>query len=686
MSSPAHATQNSPETFARWRRRDHANIEAMQNLIIAGIAERTGIEMPTNARSFISALQGAHGGGIVPFEEFERGLVNIGKQLQFTGNDEAIRARAGRWKKELNNYQKRTGFELITILDGGKIKGHAPNGAPIREAGRFIDNIKPFADDAVQRARRTELWKANPSKAMAAQVAAALDALPRLPVASEDEANKPASVLSLTEYMQRAENRIIKFADHAAEEIESQGDDGAEWMKRVARELMKRAESIETTHGARRDKNEFDVFTRPYHEAGLDDARELPNVVTLARALVSHHEAGIDDARESATTSNTCNKFAPDAEPHEAAPSIQTAPALVPVAVPALLSDEAAPDAPLCNKNVTQLAAQESEAQEFTEPDNRKLATDSPAVALVEWALWWARRGVPVFPVHTVRDGVCSCECSEVKGGARLAPKCKGGHVCGRNCTSKGKHPRTRDGHEAATTDEGTIREWWQKWPDANIGGATGARSRFHVIDVDPKNGGDESLAALVETHGDEWLETLYIKTGSRGCHFFYIQPDELHLNSTAGRIAKGIDSRGTGGYVVLPPSLHASGARYEIKTSRAPRALPAWLVEALTAKVERGSQNVLTFKGKGTGTSAGAQFFGDGERNQGLFAVGIGRWRHGYAEDAIELCAQLIEINRRRCVPPLHDAEVTKMAANIERNYAHLRGIDKGKGGAVDE
>jgi len=681
MSSPAPVTKATPEDYARYRRRDHANIEAMQNLIIGGIAERTGIEMPPNVRSFISALQGAHGGGRVAFEEFERGLVNIGKQLQFTGNDEAIRKRAGNWKTDLREYQKRVGFELFTIFNGGKLKGHAPNGAAIREAGRFIDNLKPYADDAVQRARRSELWKVNPSKAMAAQVTAVLDALPRLPVAAEGEGDAPARVLSLTDYMLREEKLIINRAERAAEEIENQSDDGAEWMKGVARELMKRAESIERTAGARRDKAALSVFTRH------DD------------------EAGLGDAVESATTSNTCDKFDSDTEPdaagaciqsgddHEAAPALVAVPAsglvavpvAAPVAVPALPSVEAVPDARLCDKNVPQAAAQVSTPQDFTGAHGRKLATDSPAVAVVEWALWWARCGVPVFPVHTVRDGVCSCECAEVHGGAHIAPKCAKGHKCGRDCQSKGKHPRTRDGVHNATTDEATIRAWWAKWPDANIGGATGARSRLHVVDVDPKNGGDVSLTELVEAHGDEWLDTLHIKTGSRGHHFFFVQPDDLHLNSTVGTmtsgIAKGIDSRGTGGYVVLPPSLHESGARYEVKAHRAPRELPAWLVAALTAKVERGAQTVLSFKSRGTA----APVFGDGERNDGLFRIGIGRWRHGYALDAIELCAQLLEVNAARCMPPLSDAEVTKMAANIEHNYSHLRGIDKGKGGESD-
>lgn len=76
MAQPSY--QNSKaEEFARWRRRDHANIEAVQNLVIAQIAEETGVEMPPNVRHLISALQGSHGGGEVAYEEFSRDYLTI---------------------------------------------------------------------------------------------------------------------------------------------------------------------------------------------------------------------------------------------------------------------------------------------------------------------------------------------------------------------------------------------------------------------------------------------------------------------------------------------------------------------------------------------------------------------------------------------------------------------------------
>src|SRR4051812_4350020 len=80
-------------------------------------------------------------------------------------------------------------------------------------------------------------------------------------------------------------------------------------------------------------------------------------------------------------------------------------------------------------------------------------------------ALRYAAARIPVMPLHTVRPGgVCSC-------GA------------GPDCTSPGKHPRLRHGLSEATTAAALIRRWWQRWPDANIGLATGGV--LDVCDID---------------------------------------------------------------------------------------------------------------------------------------------------------------------------------------------------------
>ena len=99
-AQPSPKWKDKNEEFAFYRRRDHSNIEALQNLVIGEIARTALLEsmksnpeaentpdftMPPSVRHLVSALQGAHGGGRQLFEEFERDYLTIGAQLQFTG-------------------------------------------------------------------------------------------------------------------------------------------------------------------------------------------------------------------------------------------------------------------------------------------------------------------------------------------------------------------------------------------------------------------------------------------------------------------------------------------------------------------------------------------------------------------------------------------------------------------------
>lgn len=186
-------------------------------------------------------------------------------------------------------------------------------------------------------------------------------------------------------------------------------------------------------------------------------------------------------------------------------------------------------------------------------------------------ALFYARRGFAVCPLFSV-DARGLCE-------------------CGRDdCASPGKHPRVKHGIHASTRDEETIRAWWGKWPTANIAIATGAPSGgAMVLDVDGEAGA-ATLAALLEEHGalSEGPETLTGKDGGR--HIWLRAPEGVELRNTAGtrgKLGECLDFRADGGYVVAPPSLHASGRRYRWLDKRAPwevemPALPSWLIEKL--------------------------------------------------------------------------------------------------------
>ncbi|MGB8509800.1 MAG: bifunctional DNA primase/polymerase, partial [Pyrinomonadaceae bacterium] len=181
-------------------------------------------------------------------------------------------------------------------------------------------------------------------------------------------------------------------------------------------------------------------------------------------------------------------------------------------------------------------------------------------------AIELAGRGYRVFPGNWIKaDGRCSCQKTKAA-----------------TCTSPGKHPRITLWQDLATTDERMLKNWWKQWPDANPFIVTGEKSGLYVVDVDSKGGGDVALAELCERHSDAWLDTSAVRTGG-GFHFYYQYPAGLDLRNTAGRLAEGIDTRGNGGYVVAPPSLHASGRRYEWMNEKAPAPPPEWLLKLLT-------------------------------------------------------------------------------------------------------
>lgn len=93
---------------------------------------------------------------------------------------------------------------------------------------------------------------------------------------------------------------------------------------------------------------------------------------------------------------------------------------------------------------------------------------------------------------------------------------------------------------------------------------ATGSRSGVVVVDVDFDKGGFETLTALIYQH-EEWPVTPAVRTGGGGLHFFFRHPEGAEIRNDAGKkFGPGIDVRGEGGYVLLPPSTHATRRVYE--------------------------------------------------------------------------------------------------------------------------
>lgn len=143
------------------------------------------------------------------------------------------------------------------------------------------------------------------------------------------------------------------------------------------------------------------------------------------------------------------------------------------------------------------------------------------------------------------------------------------------------KRPLRRGWQAEASTDSASIGRLWQECPDANLGLLCGVRS--WALDVDGAEGLD-TLADLEDLN--RWLPLGPASvTGSGGIHLFFAPSDRVR--NSVRRLGAGLDSRGKGGFVVLPPSVHPCGNRYRWLPEREPWTCPlpeapAWLLDLL--------------------------------------------------------------------------------------------------------
>lgn len=135
-------------------------------------------------------------------------------------------------------------------------------------------------------------------------------------------------------------------------------------------------------------------------------------------------------------------------------------------------------------------------------------------------------------------------------------------------------------GFHAAITEAKQVHQWWKRWPSANIGYPTGPLT---VVEVDGEEG-MVSMNALRVEH--PWPPTLSVMSG-RGLHFYYVSGEPVAncvgLSHDGKRgLGTGIDVRGEGGYVLVPPSRHPNGRRYAWAMKIQPVAMPDWMVDRL--------------------------------------------------------------------------------------------------------
>jgi hypothetical protein len=157
-------------------------------------------------------------------------------------------------------------------------------------------------------------------------------------------------------------------------------------------------------------------------------------------------------------------------------------------------------------------------------------------------------------------------------------------------CRPRTKKPATQHGFKDATTDTGRIRRWWHDKPDKGIAIATGEVSGLLVVDIDPRHGGDKTLAELIESHG-ELPVTTQAMTGGGGIHLLFKHPGG-HIKSRPNALGPGIDIKADGGYIMAPPSVHPDGGLYRWAIHREeiePVETPEWML----AKLVQGENDI---------------------------------------------------------------------------------------------
>lgn len=246
----------------------------------------------------------------------------------------------------------------------------------------------------------------------------------------------------------------------------------------------------------------------------------------------------------------------------------------------------------------------------------------------VSEAVQYVEAGFAIFPVWGMIDGKCQC----------------GDKACDR----PGKHPITNRGVMDATTNVRQIRVWWGRHEGANIGLATGELSGVIVLDVD----GPEGLQSLADK---QMVSTPAVATG-KGVHHYFRHPG-FPVKNSVRTLGKGLDVRGDGGYVIAPPSVHASGNVYTWSEGfPAPESfatIPNWFREALSTKLN-GFEGLEAEGGR----------VGSGGRNVYLTSKAGKMRRDGFSPSTIR--AALISHNIERCEPPLPEDEVERIVQSI--------------------
>ena len=228
-------------------------------------------------------------------------------------------------------------------------------------------------------------------------------------------------------------------------------------------------------------------------------------------------------------------------------------------------------------------------------------------------------------------------------------------------CKARAKEPATPHGFKDATVDPEQIARWWHAEPSRNVAAATGAVSGVFVIDVD-----GPAAEAELRKLGD-LPETATVFT-ARGAHRWFEYPDATCIRNSAGKLAPGVDVRATGGFVLVPPSIHPSGTRYRwAESGTTIAAAPSWLIEKVSAPASG-----VAAASPGEWADLIAAGVPEGSRNCTLARLAGHLLRHRI--DPYVTLELLRAWSQARCRPPLPDAAVERIVGSISARELRRR------------
>ncbi len=213
--------------------------------------------------------------------------------------------------------------------------------------------------------------------------------------------------------------------------------------------------------------------------------------------------------------------------------------------------------------------------------------------------------------------------------------------------------PWTEYQHRRAARDE--REEWKKRFPGCNWGLVTGKVSGLVALDFDGEGG--MALRKAKNVFG-----AVPTNLTGKGCHCLFRRPDREIRNGA--RLLPGLDVRGEGGYVVIPPSIHPSGKRYEWQ-------VPPWMVDELP-EIPEWVWPLVEKAGSAPASPARVAHpdglppgVGKGARNQTTASL-AGRYLNK-GLSAEETATVLLAWNRKNS-PPLPDEEIRRVVFSIAR------------------